>query len=86
MPDGYTQKRTFAFEDGSSLTASHMVTYINGTIYNQVTMVGEGFKSDSPVIINGLKTRIPTSAIFFPHENGIMGRGQLVSTNYCSEW
>ena len=79
MPHGYTQDRTFAFEDGSVLTASHVVTFSNGTVYNKVTMKGEGFKSDSPVINNGVKTGLATSAIFFPHENGMMGRGQLVS-------
>jgi len=78
MPDGYSQERLFAFEDGSSLTASHVVTYSNGTVYNKVTMKGEGFKSDSPVITNGVKTGVPTSAIFFDHENGMMGRGQLI--------
>lgn len=71
MPEGYTQERVTTFEDDGTLITNHEVHLQKGVVMNKVTLTGEGFKEDSPILCNGIKTFLPTTERAYPHENGL---------------
>ena len=71
MPVGYTQERVTSFQDDGTLKTYHEISLVKGVIMNKVSLQGEGFKPDSPVLSNGLKCMLPTVERTFPYEDGI---------------
>jgi len=71
MPKGYTQERTFDFENDGSLKVYHEVSYHNGVILNNVTLEGNGFHADSPVLNDGLKTVLNSVERIVPTGKGL---------------
>jgi len=79
MPEGYTQDRTVTYENDGVLTIHHDLTYEKGVVINRATFNAEGFKSDSPVLNNGIGNCLPSAEVLFPWQNGLRG---IVSAIY----
>ena len=71
MPDGYTQERVTSFQDDGTLKTYHEISLQKGVVMNKVTLQGEGFKPDSPVLSNGIKCMLPTVERTFAYEDGV---------------
>jgi len=71
MPEGYTQERVTRFQDDGTLKTYHEIHIQKGVVMNKITLQGEGFKADSPVLNNGLKGMLPSAERTFPHEDGV---------------
>ena len=79
MPEGYVQERVTRYPDDGTLKTYHEVTCSMGVIMNKVTVLGEGFKRDSPIINNGVKCYLPNTECTYPYENGIRSLAHHVS-------
>jgi len=71
MPEGYTQERTITFENDGVVTIRHELTYKNGVVMNHAKLTAEGFRSDSPVINDGIGNLLPSADASFPWKNGM---------------
>jgi len=71
LPEGFSQERVSRFQNDGTIKSYHEITYTKGVIMNKVTVQGEGFKKDSPVINNGIKTCNPITECVYPFENGV---------------
>lgn len=70
MPEGYTQERVARFQDDGTLKTYHEVHLQKGVIISKITLQGEGFKADSPILNDGLRVALPNEIRVFPFENG----------------
>lgn len=71
LPEGYTQERVARYQNDGTIKSYHEVTFKNGIVMNKVTIQGEGFKKDSPVINDGIKVCNPVIECVYPFENGV---------------
>jgi len=71
MPEGYTQERVTRFQDDGTLKTYHEIHMQKGIVMNKVTLQGEGFKADSPILSDGIKCMLPTTERTFPFEEGV---------------
>jgi len=71
MPQGYTQERTFEWENDGTFKVYQEVSFHNGVIFNNVTLEGEGFRADSPVLNDGLKTILNSVERVVPTGKGL---------------
>merc|ERR1712080_437728 len=71
MPEGYTQERVIRFQDDGTLKTYHEIHFQKGVIMNKITLQGEGFKADSPILGDTLKCMLPTVERTFPFEEGV---------------
>jgi len=71
MPEGYTQERVTRFQDDGTLKTYHEIHVQKGVVMNKITLQGEGFKADSPVLGDNLKCMLPTVERTFPFEEGV---------------
>lgn len=71
MPQGYTQERVTRFQEDGTLKTYQEVIFQKGVVVSKVTLQGEGFRSDSPVINNGMKCFLPCTETNYPFENGV---------------
>jgi len=78
MPEGYTQERVTRFQDDGTLKTYHEIHFQKGVIMNKITLQGEGFKADSPILNMGLKQFLPIEERTFPYEDGIKSLGHMV--------
>jgi len=78
MPEGYTQERVTRFQDDGTLKTYHEIHFQKGVIMNKITLQGEGFKADSPVLTNGIKCQLPVEERTFPYEDGVKSLGHIV--------
>jgi hypothetical protein len=77
MPEGYTQERVIRFQDDGTLKTYHEINFQKGVLMNKVTLQGDGFKSDSPVLNDGLKVAMPLHERVDPFEDGVKSLGDL---------
>ena len=86
MPEGYTQERVTRFQDDGTLKTYHEIHFQKGVVMNKITLQGEGFKADSPVLTSGVKCFLPSAERTFPYEEGIKSLVHHVSKmNPCSK-
>merc|ERR1712168_282269 len=78
MPEGYTQERVTRFQDDGTLKTYHEIHFQKGVIMNKITLQGEGFKADSPVLTYGIKCQLPVEERTFPYEDGVKSLGHIV--------
>jgi len=78
MPEGYTQERVTRFQDDGTLKTYHEIHIQKGVVMNKITLQGEGFKDDSPVLKNGIKGMLPAAERTFPYEEGVKSLVHLV--------
>jgi len=71
MPEGYTQERVTRFQDDGTLKTYHEIHFQKGVVMNKITLQGEGFKADSPILTGGIKCMLPTSERTFAYEEGV---------------
>jgi len=71
MPEGYTQERVTRFQDDGTLKTYHEIHIQKGVVMNKITLQGEGFKADSPVLSSGIKGMLPFAERSFPYEDGV---------------
>ena len=80
MPEGYSQERVTRFHDDGTIKTYHEVMYNKGVVMNKVTLHGDGFKSESPVLTNGIKCFLPSAECTFAYENGVKSLAHHVRT------
>ena len=76
MPEGYTQERTISFENDGTYKTKAVVTFERGSVYNRVTLTGEGFKEDGDIMRKNFTFACPSSVVYvLPDKanNGIRG-------------
>lgn len=71
MPEGYTQERITRFQDDGKILSYHEVLFQKDVILNQVTLQGDGFRPNSPVLNNRIECFLPSTETTYPFENGI---------------
>jgi len=71
MPQGYSQERIVSFEHDGTIHAYQDVTMDEGKIINKVTLIGTGFRNDSPVLVRNMQMMMPSIEYTFPYNNGI---------------
>jgi len=71
MPQGYTQERVTRFQDDGTLKTYQEVIYQKGVVISKITLQGDGFKSDSPVLTNKMKCFLPCTETNYLFENGL---------------
>ena len=71
MPEGYTQERTFEFENDGVMKVYQEISYHNGVVLNNCTLEAEGFREDSPVLNDGIKVMLSTVERVMPTEKGL---------------
>ena len=64
MPDGYIQERTISFENDGAYQVRGVVTYEHGSIYNRVTLKGEGFKKDGLILRKQYEFCCPNNTVY----------------------
>jgi len=64
MPEGYTQERTISFENDGTFKTRAVVTFERGSVYNRVTLTGEGFKKDGHVLRKNYTFTCPSNIIY----------------------
>ncbi|XP_066936050.1 green fluorescent protein-like isoform X1 [Clytia hemisphaerica] len=64
MPDGYIQEKTISFENDGAYKVRGVITYEHGSIYNRVTLKGEGFKKDGLILQKQYEFCCPNSAVY----------------------
>ena len=79
LPEGYSQERVARYQNDGALKSYHEITFSKGIIMNKVTIQGEGFKKDSPVLNNGIKVFNPVTECIYPFEDGIRSMVHHVS-------
>ncbi|XP_066936049.1 green fluorescent protein-like [Clytia hemisphaerica] len=64
LPDGYIQERTISYENDGSWKVRGVITYEHGSIYNRVTLKGEGFKRDGHILQKRYDFCCPNNAVY----------------------
>ena len=64
MPEGYTQERTISFENDGTYKTKAVVTFERGSVYNRITLTGEGFKEDGDIMRKNFTFACPSSVIY----------------------
>lgn len=78
MPVGYTQERVARYQDDGTLKTYQEIYLQKGVVINKITLQGEGFNEDSPVLNDGLKVALPNEIRMFPFENGVKSLSHYV--------
>ena len=52
---------------------------------NKITLQGEGFKADSPILTGGIKCQLPSEERVFNYEDGVKSLGHIVSSLHIFE-
>jgi hypothetical protein len=78
VPEGYTQERVTRFHDDGTLKSYYEVHYNKGLLMSKVTVHGDGFRKDSPVLLNTIKCMKPSVESNYPFENGVRSLVHLV--------
>lgn len=71
MPQGFDQDRVAVYDDDGTVTTHHDIYMQDGVVINKIKLVGEGFRSDSPVLNDNLKVFLPLETTVFPCKNGL---------------
>eukprot|EP00111_Clytia_hemisphaerica_P023994 TCONS_00070706-protein len=85
MPDGYIQERTISFENDGAYKVRGVVTFEHGSIYNRVTLKGEGFKKDGLILQKQYEFCCPNSAVYVlpdKENNGLRVVYNTVSSSF----
>jgi len=69
--DGYTHDRTIIFENDGTFETKAIVTYRDGTVYNNVTLVGKGFAKDGNVRGKKIHSIPPSLTYMNPYGDGV---------------
>lgn len=78
MPQGFTQEKVARYQDDGTIKTYHEIHLQKGVVVNKITLQGEGFKPDSPVLSNGLKIFLPLETRVFPFEDGLKSLAHYV--------
>ena len=82
LPEGYSQERVARYQNDGTLKSYHEITYTKGIVMNKITIQGEGFKKDSPVLNHQIKVYNPVTECIYPFENGVRSMVHLVRFYY----